>query len=239
MYPRTTGPRNRYRVGLCNGLLALFALACSGSAWSERAASGPIIKCTTKDKTPQYGDKGSSRNCDDKPPTVISDSGTPQGQATRTESPNESIDREKKENDALLQCLAKQSKRRHDLALLDQYKNEGALRRARDSALAPPRAAQVRAKQRLAELAAKRKLLDDEAEFYRGKQMPQKLIDAFRDNDGMVAAQAALLQHAIEVEAEEDQKYNRLLEDLKPLWAKPYGVSAVQCTKGTTAEPSK
>ena len=108
---------------------------------------------------------------------------------------------------------------RRDRNLLARYPDEAAHQRARVAAADTVRAATRLTEQRLRDLAAERKPLANEAEFYLGKPLPAKLKGQLEANDAAVEAQRS---SALNQQAELD-RINRLydaeLERLRRLWA--------------------
>ena len=108
---------------------------------------------------------------------------------------------------------------RRDRNLLARYPNEAPHRKAREAALDTVRAAMKTTETRLRDLAAERKPLLAEAEFYVGKALPPKLRDQLDANDAATAAQR---ESRVSQEAELE-RVNRLydaeLARLKLLWA--------------------
>ncbi len=108
---------------------------------------------------------------------------------------------------------------RRDRNLVARFPNEAAHGRAREAALDTVRLAMKTTEMRLRGLAAERKPLKDEAEFYQGRQLPPKLRAQIDANDAAVEAQrsSAATQEA------ELGRINRLydveLERLRRLWA--------------------
>jgi hypothetical protein len=107
---------------------------------------------------------------------------------------------------------------RHDRNLLNRYPDEGMHQRGREAALDPLRQALKIADNRLAVLQRERRTLEDEAEFYKGREMPRKLKMRFDDNQTSIAAQQdAVANHQAEV-ARINARYNEELARLKRLW---------------------
>jgi hypothetical protein len=108
---------------------------------------------------------------------------------------------------------------RRDRNLLARYPSEVPHRNAREAALDTVRAAMKTTEARLRDLAAERKPLMAEAEFYVGKSLPPKLRGQIDANDAATAAQRG---SAFNQEAELE-RINRLydaeLARLKRLWA--------------------
>jgi hypothetical protein len=164
-------------------------------------ADRPIASCTGREQRVLNSD-GSLRAIH--PPTLTADE--------RAEK--EARDRKQAEARA-----AQDEAVRRDRNLLARYPNEAPHRKAREAALDPVRAAIKATERRLQELAAERKPLLAEAEFYEGKALPPKLRSQLGANDAAASAQR---EAAVTQEAELD-RVNRLydaeLARLKQLWA--------------------
>lgn len=108
---------------------------------------------------------------------------------------------------------------RRDRNLLARYPSEPTHRKAREAALDTVRSAMLATEARLRELAAERKPMMDEAEFYGGKPLPSKLRAQIDANDAATQAQrnAAINQQA-ELERV-SRLYDAELARLKRLWA--------------------
>jgi len=121
---------------------------------------------------------------------------------------------------------------RRDRTLLARYPTEAPHRKAREAALDTVRMAMQTTERRVRELAAERKPLLSEAEFYQGKPLPPKLRGQLDANDAATVAQR---ESALTQEAELD-RVNRLydaeLARLKLLWA-----GAVPGSLGPIAAP--
>lgn len=108
---------------------------------------------------------------------------------------------------------------RRDRNLLSRYPSEAPHRKARAAALDTVRAAMKTTEARLRDLAAERKPLMAEAEFYVGKPLPPKLRGQIDANDAATAAQRG---SAFNQEAELERitrLYDAELARLKLLWA--------------------
>jgi hypothetical protein len=75
-----------------------------------------------------------------------------------------------------------QDQMRKDRALLETYASEDEIQASRDRTLASRQALIDRANQQLKEFKADRKRLDDDAEFYAKRKIPEKLKRALDDN---------------------------------------------------------
>jgi hypothetical protein len=80
---------------------------------------------------------------------------------------------------------AAQEQLRKDRALLEAYAGEDEIESARDRVLAERQALIDRANQQLKEFKIDRKRLEDEAEFYAKREMPEKLKRALADNTSL------------------------------------------------------
>lgn len=131
----------------------------------------------------------------------------------------ERYEREATERRAALARAAQADAVRRDRNLITRYPNEAAHARAREAALDTVRAAMKTTEERQRELAAERKPLLEEAEFYKGRNLPLRLKQALDANDGAVEAQrgAALTQEAELVRI--NRLYDAELAHLRKLWA--------------------
>ena len=105
--------------------------------------------------------------------------------------------------------------RRRNLALLATYSNEKDIISARDRALAEVEKNQKQSQARLDE-ANKKKKLDADREFYKGKILPEDVKAQVRDNEKEIAAQsaavAAKIKEAEEVRARFEDERKRYLD---------------------------
>jgi hypothetical protein len=123
---------------------------------------------------------------------------------------------------------------RRDRNLLARYPSEARHHKAREAALDTVRLAIKASEKRLQDLAAERKPLLAEAEFYVGKPLPPKLRHQLDANDAAVAAQR---EAAVSQEAELERVtrfYDAELARLKLLWA-----GAVPGSMGPISTPQR
>ncbi len=161
----------------------------------------PIVECMAKEQQVLNRD-GSLKAV--QPPSLTAD---------------ERAAKEAHDRAAALARAAQADALRRDRNLLARYPNEEAHQRAREAALDTVRLAMKATAARLRELAAERKPLRDEAEFYVGKPLPLKLRAAIDANDAAADAQreAAATQQA---ELDRINKlYDAELAHLRKLWA--------------------
>jgi hypothetical protein len=108
---------------------------------------------------------------------------------------------------------------RRDRSLLQRYPNEAAHAKARQAALEPARVALQASQERIDELAAERKPLASESEFYVGKPLPSELKLKLDANDAAVAAQQGFMQNQQAEMARINATFDGELARLKKLWA--------------------
>ncbi len=130
----------------------------------------------------------------------------------------ERIEREAQERRAAEKRNAIADAGRRDRNLLGRFPDEASHQRAREAALDTVRLAIRASELRLRELAAERRPLLNEAEFYDGRQLPPKLKQALDTNEAATDAQ----RNASTNQEAELGRVNRLydieLERLRRLW---------------------
>lgn len=115
--------------------------------------------------------------------------------------------------------LAQAEIQRRDRFLLQRYPNEAAHQAARVAALDTVKVAMRASESRLKALAAERKPLTDESEFYKGKPLPPKLRQALDANDAATEAQRDAMANQEAELVRVTRLYDIELERLKALWA--------------------
>ncbi len=88
---------------------------------------------------------------------------------------------------------AKRAQVRRDIALMETYASEQEIEAARRAALAGRQVVIDRSRQRLEALAKERIKLEEEAEFYVGRKMPEKLERAIAVNKDLAQAEHRLI----------------------------------------------
>jgi putative cell wall-binding protein len=141
----------------------------------------------------------------------------------------ERVDREARERKEFEERAAYNDAVRRDRNLKNRYPNEAAHNKARESALEAVRASMRASVQRVKELETERKPLQDEADFYRGRQLPSRLKQQLEANDTSVAAQRELIQTQEAELMRVNRIYDLELEHLRKLWrgAPPGSISLV------------
>ncbi len=108
---------------------------------------------------------------------------------------------------------------RSDRNLRARYPNEAAHQRARASALDDLKRTLQLSQFRLDELAVERKPLQEEAEFYTGRQMPPALKQQLDANDAAAEAQRVLMGNQQSESARINATFDAELVRLRAMWA--------------------
>ncbi|MEG0822355.1 MAG: hypothetical protein RR101_12060 [Burkholderiaceae bacterium] len=171
-------------------LLALVLLAAC--TWAQAQPQAPLYVCIdTRGKT-HTGDRPPPEcvhsdlrvlNRDGSLRQVIAAPLSPEQRAAKVAE-----DRRKAEE---AQRLLEQ--RRRDRSLLEAYASEGDIQAARAKALASREAQIQRSRDRLARLAGDRKKLDNEAEFYAKREVPNALKRAYVNNAELVKTEERIM----------------------------------------------
>ena len=150
---------------------------------------------------------------------------------------DENAEAEIAERRAVAERAARQDAIRRDRNLMVRFPNEAAHRRAREAALDDVRKAVRNSEERLKLLAAERKPLLDEAEFYPDKQLPTKIRQALDANDAAVEAQRTLVQNQQAEIVRINALFDAELERLKQLWggAQPGSMGALPTSRPGSA----
>lgn len=195
---------------------------CVDAGGKRLTSDRPIIECTTREQRVLNAD-GSVRRI--VPPTLTAD---------------ERAELETRERTAAAERVARQDAVRRDRNLLIRFPNEAAHRKAREAALDDMRKAVRTSEARVALLAAERKPLLDEAEFYVGKPLPQKLRSQLDANDATTDAQRTLVQNQQAEIVRINLLYDAELERLKKLWSgAPPGSMGVLSTSAAASAAAR
>jgi len=174
---------------------------CVDSHGRRLTSDRPIAECTSREQRVLNRD-GSVRQV--VPPVLTAE---------------ERAERDAAERRAELARAAQADAVRRDRNLVARFPNEAQHNKAREAALDTVRLAMKATEMRVKELAAERKPLLDESEFYKGKPLPARLKQQLDANDAATAAQ----RQATSAQALELERINRLydteLDRLRRLWA--------------------
>jgi hypothetical protein len=204
--------------------LTFLLLLCGASPWLRAQAnaspgSAEVIYTCIDDQGRRLTADRPIPACSAKEQRVLNKDGSLKAIYPPTLTAEERAEKEARERKLEEARAARNEAVRRDRNLMARYPNEEAHRKAREAASDTARAAIKTSEQRLRDLAAERKPLLAEAEFYQGKPLPPKLRGQLDANDAATVAQR---DSAINQEAELE-RVNRLfdaeLTRLKQLWA--------------------
>lgn len=196
-------------VGLLSGGSAFAApdsgassiYTCIDARGRKLTSDRPILECLDREQRVLNKD-GSQRQT--LPPSMTADERAAVEEAERRK---------------IAERAAKQDAIRRDRNLLSRYPNLASHNKAREAALDDVRKAVKASEQRLATIEAERRPLLDEAEFYKGKQMPAKLKTQLEFIDVTVDAQKTLVHNQQAEVVRINGLFDQELERLKKLWA--------------------
>lgn len=208
--PRTHAPQ---MTALLLSLAVLPVVAQTASS----AASG-IYTCTD-DRGRRLTSDRPIPECRAKEQQILNRDGSLRAIHPPTLTAEERADKEARERKAAEIRMVQAEAVRRDKNLLARYPNEDAHRRAREAALDNVRLAIKATEQRLKDLAAERKPLLDEAEFYKGRALPAKLKAQVDANDAAVDAQKASSANQEAEVSRLNRLYDIELARLQKLWA--------------------
>ncbi len=174
--------------------------SCTDASGKKLTSDRPIAECNSREQRVLNAD-GSVRRV--VPPTPTAD---------------ERADQEARDREAAAERATKLDAIKRDRNLLSRFPDEAAHRKARAAALDDVRKALRVSETRLGLLAAERKPLLNEAEFYLGKPLPAKLKTQLDANDASIEAQRMLAQNQQGEGVRINKLYDLELERLKKLW---------------------
>jgi hypothetical protein len=174
---------------------------CIDSTGKRLTSDRPIAECATREQR-ELNPDGSVRRV--LPPTMTAD---------------ERAEQEARERQLAVERAQQQDAVRRDRNLMVRFPNEASHEKARNAALDDVRAALQRSERRLADLAAERKPLLDEAEFYRKRQLPAKLKQQLESNDTAADAMRVLVQNQQAEIVRINGLFDVELDRLRKLWA--------------------
>lgn len=198
--------------------LALYGAVLSLSALAQPAPPSSIYSCVTADGRRLTSDRP-IRECLSREQQVLNSDGSLRRVLPPSYTAEERAEQEVRERRALAERLAQQDAIRRDRNLAARYRDEASHHKAREAALDTVRMAMRASEKRMRELAAERRPLTDEAEFYRAKALPPKLRQQLDANDAAVEAQRNAMQSQEAELARINRLYDVELERLRKLWA--------------------
>lgn len=197
---------------------ALLVAAAQAAAQPQGAASAASIYTCVNDKGRRLTSDRPIAECAHREQLLLNRDGSVRAVIPPSYTAEERAEREARERRAAELRAAQLDAVRRDRNLMARFPSEAAHQRARQAALDPVRLAIAATERRLQELAAERKPLVNEAEFYVGKPLPLKIKQQLDANDAAVEAQkAAATNQAAELERV-NRLYDLELERLRRLW---------------------
>jgi len=200
---------------------ALMALL-SAPVWAQPAApasgANGIYTCTD-DQGHRLTADHPIAECSAREQRVLNHDGSLRAVLPPTLTAEERAEKEARERRAANARAAQADAARRDRNLMQRFPDEAAHQKAREAALDSARAATRNSEKRLRELAAERKPLATEAEFYKGRTMPAALKSQLDANDAAVDAQRSAMTGQQTEMSRINSLYDTELERLKKLWA--------------------
>lgn len=211
-------------VALCTAGLAQAAPApiysCVDAAGKRLTSDRPIPECATRDQR------------------VLNPDGSVKKVLPPTPTADERAEQEARDRQAAAARSAQQDAVRRDRNLTNRFPNEAAHTKARIDALDDVRKSVQLSERRMALLAAERKPLMDEAEFYVGKALPSKLKQQLDANDATTEAQRTLIQNQQTEVVRINALFDAELARLRKLWSgAPAGSMGTLATAAAASAP--
>jgi hypothetical protein len=188
-------------AGAQGGPIGAGIYTCVDDKGRKLTADRPIAECTAREQRLLNND-GSVRRV--QPPTLTAE---------------ERAEKEARDRAAEEARAAQADAVRRDRNLTARYPTEAAHNRGREAALDTVRLAIRSTELRLRDLAAERKPLMAEAEFYVGKNLPPKLRAAMDANDAAIEAQRSAVGNQTAELDRINKLYDAELARLRALWA--------------------
>lgn len=199
-------------------LLCAAPAAPASAAQSSASEAGGIYTCID-DKGRRLTADRPIPQCTDREQRILNSDGSLRAVRPPTLTADERAAQEARERKAAEARAAQADAVRRDRNLMLRYPNEQAHERARQAALETVRIAMRVSEQRLHDLAAERKPLLDDAQFYVGKPLPVKLRQALDANDAATEAQRNAVTNQEAELVRINGLYDAELERLRRLWA--------------------
>lgn len=202
-------------------LVALAGVLMVPAVWAQQnkgGGGGAIYSCVTAEGRRLTSDR-LIPECNSREQRILNSDGSLRAIVPPAMSPEERAAYEARERKAALERASLQDAVRRDRNLMQRYRNEAAHRAAREAALDDVNKAMGLSERRIQELAAERKPLQDEAEFYKGRPLPAKLKQQLDANEASAEAQRVLIENQKAELVRVNKLYDTELARLKKLWA--------------------
>ena len=194
------------------------ALLCAGAMPAMSQSASQVFTCVAASGRTLTSDRLIAE-CMDREQRVLSRDGMLLRIVPPSLTADERAEKDARERRAAAEKEAKAEAGRRDRSLMQRYPDAEAHQKAREAALADMRTSMQLSELRQRELAAERKPLLEEAEFYKGKALPPKLRQQLDANEAATGAQRDV-QTNQKAEVERVNKvFDTELGRLKRLWA--------------------
>jgi hypothetical protein len=206
---------------LASAVVLVAALTLALSARAQAPAQGPkslIFTCTDAKGKKQTSDRLIAE-CIGREQRILNSDGSLNRIVPPTLTADERTEMENKEQQQKAEEIQRMDAIRRDRNLVHRFPNEEAHNKARAQALDDIRASVRISESRIALLNVERKPLLDEAEFYKGKPLPNKLKLALDANDAALEAQQSLVQNQQAEIVRINALYDVERVRLRKLWA--------------------
>lgn len=200
------------------GAIAALCLATTAFAQASKPASAGIYTCVDDKGRPLTADRPIPE-CTAKEQRVLNKDGSLKAIHPPTLTTDERAEKEARDRKAAEARAAQADAVRRDRNLTARYPNEDVHNKAREAALDSVRLAIKNSDTRLKALAAERKPLLEEAEFYKGKTLPAKLRQQLDANDATTDAQRSATANQEAELVRINRLYDAELDRLRRLWA--------------------
>lgn len=198
----------------CVGL----TLAAAGASAQPAPAAAGIYSCVD-DKGRRLTADRPIPECTNREQKMLNRDGSVRGVQPPTLTAEEHAEKEARDRAANEARAAQADAVRRDRNLSARYPGEAAHNRGREAALDTVRLAIKSTELRLRDLAAERKPLLAEAEFYVGKNLPAKLRVAMDANDAAMEAQRSAVSNQTSELDRINKLYDAELSRLRALWS--------------------
>jgi hypothetical protein len=208
----------KHDVAMLRRWFALWVAACCSSGWGQNASRDAGVYVCVDDGGHAITRDRYIAECRHKEQRILNRDGSLRRVVPPTLTADESAQREAAERAAREAQAAQQDTVKYDRLLKTRYPNEAAHERARVTALGASEAAIQAAEARLRELAAERKQLSQEAEFYRGRVVPARLRQQIEANEGQAEAQRTSIRNVQGEQERINRRFGVERERLRKLW---------------------
>jgi hypothetical protein len=211
------GAMQRVRTRAAPALVMALSLA-AGAVWSAEVAPTQIYTCVDALGRKLTSDRPIAE-CASRDQLLRNRDGSVKAVVPPVPTADERAEMETRLRREAAARAALQEATRRDRNLLSRYPDEASHFKARETALDDVRASVRSSQERVALLARERKPLESELEFYKGRQVPNKLREQLDANDAAVGAQRDLVQNLQSERERIVANFDAELARLKKLWA--------------------